>query len=219
MTEEKHAFEVPWAAGQSYEAAVDAAYKPTLVTPWEFIPTMLLTAGGFWWQGEPAGIICGVFAVLSVGLPVWSAVRRSKTNRYRAAVARCNYFKGPECWALRAVWDNMEPALKATSLCGVESVSQGRDANGKPFDPVKRIIFPTVRVLSTDPAREVSLLFDTTRDSTVAGPAIKKQAEALLSRLGLNTWYIQPSTSPDPRCFVVTFGVRKGSIDERYRSR
>lgn len=219
MPEDNTMFEVRWVPGQPYEAAVDGTYKPMLVTPWEFIPTMLLAAGGFWWNGEAAGVACAVLAVISLGLPVWAAVHRSRSDVYRVALARCDYFKSPACWALRAVWDNMEPALKATGLCGVESVPQGRDANGKPIDPVKRIIYPTVRVLSADPPREVSLLFDTTRDSTVAGPAIKKQAEALLSRLGLNTWYIQPSTSPDPRCFVVTFGVRKGSIDERYRGR
>lgn len=219
MTDEKMIFELQWVLGQSYDAAVEAAYKPMLVTPWEFVPAIVLTAGGFWWYGEAAGVACGVLAVTSLGLPVWAAVRRLRSMKYQEALAQCRYFKGPECWAERAAWDNMESALKATNLVRVETVPQGRGPDGRQLDPIKTIVYPTVVLRSADPARELSVLFDTTRDSVVAGPKVRQQSEALLSRLGLNTWYVQPSISPDPRFYIVTFGIRKGSIDERYRRR
>lgn len=217
MAQQKTKFELRWVPGQSFVAAVDAAYRPSLVMPWEAIPTMLLMTGGFWWRGEPAGVACWVLAAVSVGLLVWVAMRRHGSPKHQEALALCRYLKGPECWALRAAWDNMDSALKASNLVRVETVPQGRGPDGRPLDPVKNIAYPTVVLRTDDPARELSVLFDTTRDSVVAGPKVRQQSEALLSRLGLNTWYVQPSTSPDPRFFVVTFGIRKGSIDERYR--
>jgi hypothetical protein len=219
MAQEKMKLELRWVPGQSYDSAVDAAYKPSLVMPWEFIPTMLLMAGGFWWNGEAAGIASWVLAAISIGLPVWLALRRYRSPKHQEAIAHCGYLKGPECWAERAAWDNMEPALKAANLVRVETIAQGRGPDGRPLDPIKNIVYPKVVLRSPDPVRELSVLFDTTRDSVVTGPKVRQQSEALLSRLGLNTWYVQPSISPDPRFYVVTFGVRKGSIDERYRSR
>lgn len=178
---------LPWSPGQSYDQVVTAVLKPELLPIYLWVLPALLAAASFGIEVPLLRVLAWVGVAGLVVLYAWLAIRKSRTEAYRAAMARCQEFLDNS--QLRGAYGGLQVAYEAVKWARPHPKldAQGHVVKGEDGKPVMEMDYPSTEFVTAVPAIQVRLRIDT-RGGIAPAAAIAGKCKDIQSYLGYNDW-------------------------------